>query len=111
MVILNVKEKRTVEYKIREINLSNDKLTILCQRDNNDYNEIVQVPIRDAFVNYSSFIKEPVMKLKEFVVVGRQRIYLLGVEFEPYPFAYPFTIAYLDVPNNYKKILNKSITF
>ncbi len=104
MVILNVKEKRTIEYKVREINLSNNKLTILCQRNDRNYDQIVQFPIQNTCINYSSFIKDPVMKVKEFVIVRWYRIFLFGIEFEPYP----FPIAYLDLPDNYKKILNNS---
>ena len=103
MIKVKVIDKKTMNYKIRDLGISDDKFAILCQRDDKDYNEIVQVPIKNVSINYSSFIKEPVMKLEvsKLALDGWHRIFYLGlkIEFEP------IIRTCLDVPHSYKKIL------
>lgn len=102
---LIIKNTKIKEYRIHETSISNNsELSVLCQQDGKEESEIIQAPLDNIQVKYSSGIKEPKMRLETSSVgfKGWQRIFLFGqIVFEP------LNIAYIEVPKGYKGILGK----
>ncbi len=108
-VELIAKNTKVIEYKIQETSISNtDKLSILCQQNGKEESAIIQIPFNNVRVKYSSYVKEPRMRLEisDMTLKGWKKILLLPprlLEIEP------LVVAYIEVQNDYKGILGKYV--